>query len=219
MPLPRTYDESGVAALLHAGGRMRTEKQDVITLPAPEVEHGKPLMQALSDRHTSRELSDRKLPLYVLSNLLWAAYGVNRSKTGGHTPPSAHEWHEIEVYILTAEGLYLYDASNHALKRVLTQDIRIETELQSFVADSPISLIYVADYSRTIETAEEDKILYSAADAGAIIQNVCLFCASEELATVVRGTVAHPALVKLMKLRPSQRIILAQSVGYPGGTH
>jgi SagB-type dehydrogenase family enzyme len=214
-----TYDESGVAALLHAGGRTRAAKQDVIMLPAPEMEHGKPLMQALWDRHTSREFSDKKLPLYVLSNLLWAAYGVNRSKTGGHTPLSAHEWHEIEVYILTAEGLYLYDAGNHALKRVLTRDIRNETELQSCVADAPVNLIYVADYSRMIETTEEDKMLYSAADAGFISQNVRLFCASKGLATVVRGTGARPALAKLMKLGPSQRVILTQDVGYPAGSH
>ena len=213
-----TYDESGVAALLHAGGHRRAAEQGIITLPAPEMEHGNSLMQALRDRHTSREFSDKKLPLYVLSNLLWAACGVNRSQTGGHTAPSAHEWHEIEVYVSTADGLYLYDARNHALKLVLTQDIRVATGLQSFVADAPVNLIYIADYSRMIEATEEDRILYSAADAGSISQNVYLFCASEGLATVVRGMVARSALAKLMKLRPSQRVILAQSVGYPAGT-
>jgi SagB-type dehydrogenase family enzyme len=197
----------------------RAAKHGIITLPAPEMEHGKSPMQAVRDRHTSREFSDTKLPLYVLSNLLWAACGVNRSQTGGHAAPSAHEWHEIEVYVSTADVLYLYDARNHALKRVLTQDIRVETGLQSFVAGAPVNLIYVADYSRTIEATAEDRILYSAADAGFISQNVCLFCALEGLSTVVRGMVARSALAKLMKLRPSQRVILAQSVGYPKGTH
>lgn len=213
-----TYDEPGVGALLRTGERTRPAERDIIMLPAPEMGHGKSLMQALRDRHTSREFSDRKLPLYVLSNLLWAAFGVNRSQTGGRTAPSAHEWHEIEIYVSTADALYLYDARNHALKRVLSQDIRSETGLQSFVADAPVNLIYVADHSRMVEATEEDRILYSAADAGCISQNVCLFCASEGLATVIRGLVARSALATLMKLRPSQRVILAQSVGYPART-
>jgi len=213
-----THGEPGVGALLHADGPTHAAEPDIITLPAPEMEHGKSLMQALKDRQSSREFSDRKLPPHVLSNLLWAAFGVNRSKTGGRTAPSAHEWHEIEVYVSTADGLYLYDARNHALKRVLTRDIRVETGLQSFVADAPVNLIYVADHSRMVEATEEDRILYAAADAGFISQNVCLYCASEGLATVVRGLVARSALARLMKLRPSQRVILAQSVGYPAGT-
>jgi len=120
---------------------------------------------------------------------------------------------------LTAEAFTLYDASNHALKRVLTQDIRIETELQSFVADSPISLMLRRGLFTNDETAEEDRYSLLAADAGAIIQNVCLFCASEELATVVRRNGCAPALVKLMKLRPSQRIISRAERRLSGGTH
>lgn len=146
--------------------------------------------------------------------------GVRREslQTGGRTAPSAHEWHEMDIYVATADGLYLYDARNHALRRILAEDIRVQTGLQSFVADAPVNLVYVADHSRMVEAEEQDRILYSAADAGFISQNVCLFCASEGLATVVRGMVARSALAKLMKLRPSQRVILAQSVGYPAGT-
>lgn len=188
---------------------------DIVTLPPPAMEGGTSLMQALRDRHTSREFSGQQLTIGVLSNLLWAAFGVNRAQTGGRTAPSAHEWHEIDVYVSMADGLYLYDAGSHTLQLVLAQDIRVETGLQSFVADAPVNLIYVADHARMVETTEDDRILYSAADAGVISQNVCLFCASAGLATVVRGMVARSALARLMKLRPSQRVVLAQSVGYP----
>ena len=117
----------------------------------------------------------------------------------------------------TADGLYIYDARSHALKQILDRDVRVLTGMQSFVAHAPLNLIYVADHSRMVEAEESDRLLYSAADAGAISQNVNLFCASEGLATVVRGLVKRTALAKLLKLRPSQRVILAQSVGYPLG--
>jgi SagB-type dehydrogenase family enzyme len=206
---------SSISALLRSTQTGRSPEGEIIKLPPPQMDRGKPLMQALKDRHTAREFSHKGLPPAVLSNLLWAAFGMNRPETGGRTAPSAHEWHEIDIYAATADGLYLYDARTHALKRVLVDDIRAQTGLQPFVADAPVNLIYVADRSRMTTAAEEERVLYSAADAGFIGQNVYLFCASEGLATVVRGLVPRSALAKLMKLRPNQRVILAQSVGYP----
>jgi nitroreductase len=101
------------------------------------------------------------------------------------------------------------------LQPVLAEDIRAETGMQPFVKDAPVELVYVADYSRMGGGTDEEKNLYSAADTGFIGQNVYLFCASEGLATVVRGSVPRQALAKVMKLRPDQKIILAQTVGYP----
>ena len=212
----RTQPDGGV--LLQTEARENTKPQETIDLPAPDTTGGKTLKQALQERRTSREFSNKPLPAGIISNLLWAAFGVNRA-TGGRTAPSAHEWHEIDVYVATADGLYLYDARNHSLRPVLAQDIRVKTGTQSFVADAPVNLVYVADYSRMVEAEETDRILYSAADAGFISQNVCLFCASEGLATVVRGMVPRNELAKLMKLRPNQHVVLAQSVGYPAGRH
>jgi SagB-type dehydrogenase family enzyme len=203
--------------LLQPTARSTAGAPEVIKLPAPNMEPGKSLLQALQDRRTSREFSDRPLPPQMLSSLLWAAFGINRQKTGGRTAPSAHEWHEIDVYLAAADGLYLYDARNHALKRILDKDIRIHTGMQPFVAEAPVNLVYVADYSRMVEAEVTDRILYSAADAGFISQNVCLYCAAEGLATVVRGMVPRHELAKLMKLRTTQHVILAQSVGYPAG--
>lgn len=209
------HSDTAVRAPPRPTPHVRAAQHDSIMLPVPEMDLGKSLMQALRDRHTSREFRGMNLPLYVLSNLLWAASGVNRPLSRGRTAPSAHGWHEIDIYVSTPNGVYVYDARNHALRRHSDEDIRAQTGLQPFVGDAPINLVYVADYSRMIEATEEDRILYSAADTGFISENVYLFCASEGLATVVRGLVARSALAKLMKLRPSQHIVLAQSVGYP----
>ena len=147
--------------------------------------------------------------------MLWAAFGINRKDSGKHTAPSAVNWQEIDIYAATADGLYIYDAKEHMLKPVLAEDIRAATGKQAFVKDVPVNLIYVADFSRMGKIKLENKIFYSAADTGFISQNVYLFCASEGLATVVRGAVDKPALEKAMKLGPDQRVILTQSVGYP----
>jgi SagB-type dehydrogenase family enzyme len=151
----------------------------------------------------------------VLSNLLWAAFGINRSDTGKRTAPSAVNRQEIDIYVATADGLYLYEARSQALKLIVSDDIRALTGRQDFVKEAPVNLIYVADFSRMGTASKEDKELYSAADTGFISQNVYLYCASERLATVVRGSIDRQALAKAIKLRPDQKIILAQSVGYP----
>jgi nitroreductase len=96
-----------------------------------------------------------------------------------------------------------------------SEDLRAATGTQSFVGEAPVNLIYVADFAKLTAGPEETKILYSSADTGFVSQNVYLYCASEGLATVVRGSVDRPALAKAMGLRPEQRIVLAQSVGYP----
>jgi SagB-type dehydrogenase family enzyme len=186
-----------------------------IQLLKPQVDGGRPLMQVLKDRSTSRSFSAEKLPLQVLSNLLWAAFGINRPVSGKRTAPSAMNWQEIDIYVAAADGLYLYDAKAHLLQPVLSDDIRAMTGRQPFVKEAPINLVYVADFSRTGTASQEEKELYSAADTGFISENVYLYCASEGLATVVRGSMDRGALAKVMRLRPDQKIILAQTVGYP----
>ncbi len=190
------------------------EELKPVQLLKPQIEGGKPLMQVLKDRKSSREFSSEKLPLQVLSNMLWAALGLNRPDSGKRTAPSARNWQEIDIYVATSEGLYLYDAKAHLLIPILAEDVRVMTGLQSFVKDAPVNLIYVADFSKTGTATNEEKEFYSAADTSFISQNVYLYCASEGLATVVRGHIDRPALTKVMKLRPDQKVILAQSVGY-----
>jgi len=186
-----------------------------IDLPAPQKETGKPLMQALNDRHSTRRFSNEKLPAQMLSNLLWAAFGINRPDSGKRTAPSAMNWQEIDIYVATSEGLYLYNALEHRLDPVLAKDIRAETGTQGFVGEAPINLVYVADYSKMGRAAEDRKKFYAAADTGFISQNVYLYCASAGLATVVRGSVDRSRLAETMNLRADQHITLAQTVGFP----
>jgi SagB-type dehydrogenase family enzyme len=186
-----------------------------VILPAPQTDGGKPLMQALKDRHSTREFSSDKLPPQVLANLLWAAFGINRPDTGKRTAPSAMNWQEIDVYVALPEGLYVYDAKGNKLDPILAEDVRGAAGVQPFVKDAPLNLIYVADFAKTGKSSAEDRNFYSGADVGFIAQNVYLFCASEGLAVVVRGSVDRVALAKVMKVRPDQKILLAQTVGYP----
>lgn len=185
-----------------------------VQLLQPQTNSGRPLMQVLRERETSRAFSPAKLPDQVLANLLWAAFGINRPESGKRTAPSAMNWQEIDIYVATAEGLYVYDAKSHRLNPVLREDLRALTGTQPFVKDAPLNLIYVADLAKTGQ-ASADRDMYLGVDAGAIVQNVYLFCASEGLATVVRGSVERPALSRAMRLRDDQRIIVAQTVGYP----
>jgi len=201
--------------LLFAVNSAFAEELKPVKLLNPQVEKGKPLMQVLTDRSSSRSFSTEKLSVQELSNLLWAAFGVNRTDMGKRTAPSALNWQEIDIYVATADGLFLYDAKKHMLNPILSQDVRALTGRQDFVKDAPVNLVYVADFSRMGKAAKDDKELYSATDTGFISQNVYLYCASEGLATVVRGSIDRQALAKVMKLRSDQKIILAQSVGYP----
>ena len=185
-----------------------------IKLPKPRMEGGKPLMQALKARASSREFGEQGLTDQVLSDLLWAACGVNRPD-GKRTAPTAMDRREIEVYVALTNGLFFYDAAGNTLKPILAEDIRTATGQQPFVKSVPVNLVFVADYAKMTGMGDTDKMTYAAADTGYVSQNVYLFCASEGLATVVRGWVDRKALEEKMKLRPDQHVILTQSIGYP----
>jgi nitroreductase len=124
-------------------------------------------------------------------------------------------WQEIDIYVALAEGLYVYDAKENKLNPVLAQDVRSAAGVQPFVKDAPMNLIYVADLAKTGHASADDRNFYTAADVGFIAENVYLFCSSEGLNVVVRGGVDRATLARLMKLRPDQKILLAQTVGHP----
>lgn len=185
------------------------------SLPEPDTAGGKPLMAALKERQSIREFSDKALPDQMLANLLWAAAGVNRPDSGKRTVPSAMNCQEIELYVATKDGLYLYDSATHALKIIRKDDIRTKTGGQAFVRQAPVSLVYVADYSKITKAREADRAFYAAIDTGFIGQNVYLFAASEGLATVIHDGIDRDSLAKEMNLRSDQKVILAQCVGFP----
>ena len=188
--------------------------QDVIKLPAPKTEGGMPLMQALKERRSGRDFSSQKLSMETLSSLLWAAWGVNRPD-GHHTAPSARNAQEIDVYAATSDGLFLYEPKDHQLRKILPDDVRAATGMNDYVKTAALNLIYVADPAKAGLKDAASIEFYSGADTSFLAENVYLFCASEGLVTVVRGSVDKAAVAKAFKLRPEQRVILAQSVGYP----
>jgi len=206
-----------IALIFFSMQPLESTAQDLqpVVLPEPQINRGKPLMRVLKKRSSAREYSTQKLPLRELSNVLWAAFGVIHSESGKRTAPSAFNSREIDIYVTTAEGCYLYDADEHKLEPVVAEDLRELTGSQSFVKDAPVNLVYVADFSKMRSMPEDRKIFFSAADTGFISQNVYLYCASEGLATVVRGGIDTERLAQKMNLRQDQRIIFAQTVGYP----
>lgn len=207
----------GLIPVFFLAGPGATVAQDLKPIPLMrfQLDTGRPLLHILKERKSSRAFSPRSLPRRVLSNLLWAANGINRPASGGRTAPSAMNQHGIDIYVATAEGLYLYDAEGRQMQPILKQDIRALTGGQTYVKDAPVNLIFVADFRRMLLTPAQEREFYAAADTGFISQNIYLYCSSEGLATVVRGGIDREALADAMKLGPEQKIILAQSVGYP----
>jgi SagB-type dehydrogenase family enzyme len=192
-----------------------THESGSIELPAPHWARAGPLLQMLQARHSSREFSPRALPLEALSTLVWAAFGINRPETAGRTAPSAHNWQEIEIFAVLADGAYRYDAAGHALRLVKAGDLRPLTGVQDFVGGAPLDLVYVADFTKMSDATDEQRTFFASADAAVIAQNVYLFCACTGLATVVRGLVDRRKLAPALGLGVHQRIVLAQTVGFP----
>ena len=181
-----------------------------IDLPAPHKTGGMPLMEALAKRATVRALDTRALTPQQISDLLWAAFGINRAD-GRRTAPSARNFQETDLYLLLPSGSYVYDATKNRLNQVGAEDVRTAGGSQP----TPAILIYVADLARLGSGAIEGKTNTANIDAGYISQNVYLYCASAGLATGFRGSADRPALTTKLKLRADQLIIGAQSVGYP----
>lgn len=191
------------------------QTSDTIKLPQPQMSGGKPLIDALKDRHSNREFSTDKLPLQLLSNLLWAADGYNRPSEKKRTAPSSMNYQEIEIYLALEQGLYRYDAEKNVLVPVLKEDIRAFAGKQDFVKTAPLNLIYVADYSKVKKPLTDYQYKASYANTGFIAENVYLFCSSEGLACVIRAFFDEKELGEKMKLGTDQKIILSQTVGYP----
>jgi nitroreductase len=189
---------------------MRNARQ----LPPARTDGGLPLMHAIAQRRSAREYSDRPLGDQVLSDLLWAAFGVNRPD-GGRTAPYARHILAIDVYVAMAGGVWLYEPKAHALLPHLEADIRAETGDDAFLSVAPLDLIYVAHGELLKEMSDEEARLNAAVDAGFIGENVYLFCASEALATVFRGALDADKLARALKLPDQQFVTYAQTVGYP----
>lgn len=186
-----------------------------IRLPAPVMHGGMPLMQALSARRSARDFADRDLGAQTLSSLLWAANGINRPADGRRTAPTGRNVQDVDVYVMTPDGVYLYDAKANMLRMVNPGDHRAVAGKQPFARQARLTLFYVHDNARGMKADGADVMRYAGIHAGAIMQNVYLFCAKEGLATVARAYIDYEACAGALKLGPTQRVILAQTVGYP----
>lgn len=173
-----------------------------ITLPKPVKAGGMPLMEALNKRSSSREFSSAELDHQTLSNMLWAAWGYNREDK--RTAPSANNKQELSLYVVLKSGAYLYDAKGNKLVQVVKGDVRKQMGKQDFVATAPVNIVIVEDKSKQGS---------GAINSGFISQNIYLFCASENLATVVRGWFDANEVAAALKLKENQLPILTQTVG------
>jgi SagB-type dehydrogenase family enzyme len=189
------------------------EAEPTLQLLKPQTDT-QPFLQLLGKRASTRTYSSQPLPPQTLSNLLWAAFGISRADSGKRTAPTANNKQEIDVYVVMEKGIYVYDAKANLLKLVATGDHRGAAGTQPYVKDAALNLVYVADMGKSGGKTDEDRLLYAAAATGFISENVYLYCASAGLATVIRAYVDRPVLAEIMKLRPNQKIILAQTVGY-----
>ena len=197
-------------------GKSFAQAREPIVLPAPTLAGGKSLMQSLKDRQSIRDYADRALSNQDLSNVLWAAWGVNRPQNDGRTVPRWRNIYALDIYLAMADGVWLYEPSGHRLLLHMTGDLRGQTTTgQSFVATAPLNLIYAVDTSKMTGTTDSEKNAVAGAIAGVTGENVYLYCASAGLATVFRGSVPGEALEKTLKLQAGQVIQFAQSVGYP----
>ncbi|HUX95362.1 MAG TPA: SagB/ThcOx family dehydrogenase [Bacteroidales bacterium] len=189
-----------------------------ISLPAPDKKGGIPLMQALSQRQTTRSFTDDKLTQQQLSDMLWAAWGINRADLKKRTAPSAMNYQEIDMYVAMASGLYLYIPESHSLRMINNKDLRKTTGTQSYVNNAALNIVYVADMGKAGKKEgvkiDDSDLFMSYSDAAFIAQNVYLYCASANLGCVVRGSIPKDKLAPEMGLRSNQFIILAQTVGY-----
>ena len=178
-----------------------------IQLPVPDKTGGKPLMQVLNARRSTRAFESKELNIRQVSDLLWTANGFNRDDK--RTAPTANNRQELELYVASKSGIYFYDARNHLLKEIKKGDFRDKTGTQEFVAKAALNLIFVSDMDKA--SSRE----YAFTSCGFVAQNVYLYCASEGLGSVVRGSFNKDVLSKLLNLKPSQEVLLTQTVGWP----
>jgi SagB-type dehydrogenase family enzyme len=203
-----------VLATCLAGRLSGAELLEPIHLPPPETSGGMPLMQALSNRMSTKEFTTQTLPREQLSNLLWAAFGINRPEFGKRTAATAVNCQDIDVYVVLENTVYVYEAKEHCLIPVVDRDVRSLAATQEYAQVAPINLVYVSDYSKMADLAKDKKPIYAAFHAGAISQNVYLYCASAGLGAVVRDSVDRAGLKHVLNLSEDQVIVMAQSVGY-----
>jgi SagB-type dehydrogenase family enzyme len=207
----------GVLATCFAGPLSGSDSLEPIPLPPPDTRGGRPLMQTLHDRKSTKAFAQQAISREHISNLLWAAFGINRPESGKRTVATAVNCQDIEVYVVFDEAVYVYQAEQHRLIPVASRDVRSLAATQKYAQAAPINLVYVSDYGKMPDRFQDKKPIYAAFHAGSVSQNVYLYCASAGLGAVVRDSVDREGLREVLNLRDDQMIVIAQSVGYAQG--
>ena len=185
-----------------------------IDLPKPQTTGGKPLMEVLAARRSTRDYdAEKDLSLETLSTLLWAGNGVSRDPDH-RTAPSAMNRREIVLYVVGKTATYRYDPEANKLVFVKEGDFRAATGFQAFAGDAAVNILLACDMDRMKGMDEASRAKYSATDAAYVSANLYLYCASEGLATVVRGSYDGAAIAQSIGLPDTHKVILVQSVGY-----
>ena len=185
-----------------------------IKLPQPNTKGGMPLYEALSNRQTNREFSDKELTDQQLADLLWCANGENR-EDGKRTAPSARNAQEIDIYVFNKKGVYLYIPEKNVLKMVISEDMRegMSSRGGKMIMSAPVTLLFFANYDKMKGFDEAGREFYGATDAGFVSQNVYLYCAANKLNTVVMGAIDRPKIIEILQV--DGKPVLAQPIGYP----
>lgn len=202
-------------AILLASLNYACAQSETIQLSAPSTTRNTDIMKAFRDRHSTHDgYSTKALSKQELSDLLWAANGYNRTAEKKRTAPSCMNWQDIDIYVCTADGAYLYDAATSTLKLVNKGDFRKDVAgRQAGVALAPVSLVLVSNTEKTGRTGDGN-LVWQAVDAGIVSQNISIFCSGAGLATCVRGSMDKEALKKDLKLKDTQVLLLNHPVGY-----
>ena len=186
-----------------------------IVLNPPDMTRSSSMMKAFSERASGKTFDTTSIALQDLSDLLWAANGVNRPADGKRTAPSAMNYQDVDVYVCLHSGVYLYDAKKHALEFIASGDHRKEAAgRQENFATAPVFLLLISDISRFRSGADSGRVVLAAEDAGMVSQNISLFCASAGLSTRPRATMDEQQLRGALKLKSSQRLMLNHPVSY-----
>jgi len=196
-------------------GSLSAQISKTIPLNPPDINRGLPLMKALSLRASANDYDTTALKLQDLSDLFWAANGVNRSEIGKRTAPSAMNAQDIDVYAVMQSGTYLYDAKKHQLDLVAEGDFRmLVADRQVGAAKAPVICLLVSDISRFRGGDDAAKLILAAEDAGIVSQNISVFCAGVGFSTRPRATMDQQKLKEVLKLKDSQHLMLNNPVAY-----
>ena len=194
---------------------MYAQDAKTIILNPPDLARGLPVMQALSLRESATEFDTTSLNLQDMSDLLWAANGINRPESGKRTAPSARNYQDIDVYIVMKSGTYLYNHTKHCLDFITGGDHRaLVAGRQENFAVAPLFCVLVSDFSKFSSGDDSSKMVIAAYDAGIVSQNISIFCASVGLDTRVRASMDQEKLREILQLKDSQHLMLNNPVGY-----